>query len=250
MTRLLIDAGNSCLKWSLSDGGGLVPAERVCYADSPLRQWLKVAKPQWQAVTEVWVSSVGGAEQRALLNAALSQHSLGPVHYAQTQTQCCGVVCGYAQIAQLGVDRWLALLAAQQTGGGDKLIIDLGTAMTIDFLSADGQHQGGAIAPGIHALFSSVSESTALQGLTLGEDVRLKAKWQNSTEGGLQLGVRLMLEGAVARALALSGEHTQVIVTGGHGGVLVDWLKALDMTVEHCPDLVLSGLEHLANSRL
>lgn len=138
MSDWLFDLGNSRFKAAAWDGG----------APGPVQAW-----PHGEDVHQApvprgrraWVASVAGPAMTAAVLERLHAH-FDQVHVATTRAECAGVRVAYAQPHRLGVDRFLALLAAHRAGG-DVLVAGVGTALTIDLLDADGRHHGGRIAP-------------------------------------------------------------------------------------------------------
>ncbi len=252
MNRLLMDFGNSCLKWVLVDGvvdlDKCFSIDRHCYTDHSLKKVLDDNKGKWRLVDEVWISCVLAESQRAFIESWFIALGVTAVHFAFTQKQCCGVHCGYEQPAELGVDRWLALLAANPLAKGNKLVVDLGTAITVDLLTSTGQHLGGLIAPGAEVMMRSLTDSTALQGVQLLERPLDHATWGKSTEDGLQLGVQGMIEGLLRRSIILAEaqlgteDSLTVVLTGGYADRFNGSADQLQSVLLFRPDLVLMGL--------
>ena len=153
------------------------------------------------------------------------------------------VISGYQEPSQLGVDRWLALIGtAELFPNRSALIIDAGTATTIDYISAAGQHQGGWILAGIKALVSCVLTETAhvkvednekeslVFGINTSENVH-NAAWA-ATVGAVNLAISQIQ----ARDLILD----EVIITGGNGKLLSSLASHQNTVIE---ELVFFGLQ-------
>lgn len=157
---LELDVGNSRIKWRLLAvddlaflGGGHVPGfaelQRVTELDT--------------AITMARMCSVrGGDVNKQLEEWVRAKHGVELVRASVTQS-CGGVTNQYADVARLGIDRWLAMLAAYQRAGGACMIIDSGTAFTIDVVDAQGLHLGGYIIPGLKLMRSSLESNTAIR---------------------------------------------------------------------------------------
>jgi type III pantothenate kinase len=149
---LVIDLGNSRLKWAIADAAGLRP-------DPPggALPWPDAEPPwaDWQALrpTGVALASVAGAGPVADLESRLAARLRCPVRRPFVQARWQGLLCAYPQPERLGIDRWLALIAAhRQSAATPVLVASAGTALTIDRLDPGGRHAGGLIAPGLAAM--------------------------------------------------------------------------------------------------
>src|SRR5450759_5589525 len=145
MTDLLlaIDAGNTRIKWGLWDAGRWLSAG-VADTEDCARLFSKLGHvPQ-----HIIISNVAGREVEAHLLAQLSVAGRR-IHVISSLSEQCGVKNSYRNPAQLGTDRWAALIAARRHGFGAKLVVVAGTAMTIDALTAEGVFLGGVIVPGL-----------------------------------------------------------------------------------------------------
>lgn len=149
---------------------------------------------------------------------------------------------------RVGVDRLLCCLAAFRMAEQACIVVDAGTAITVDFIDGQGVHQGGAIAPGVGAMLAGLaSAAPALPTLTAAEALAFtqpeKQPWGQDTEPAMALGARAAAVGLVHRlvdtfALAYGG-YPRVIATGGDALPLFE----NDEIVEHVvPDLQLAGL--------
>jgi len=156
-----------------------------------------------------------------------------------------GVTSGYRDPAQLGTDRWAALIAAHRTGPGHKLVVNAGTALTIDALTADGRFLGGMIVPGPALMRRSLDRGTA--GLRLTEGAF--AEFPASTPDAITTGAIQACAGAVERmrdAMAGAGcAPSQVVLSGGAAPELVAHLPIAATIREN---LVLDGLLLIARS--
>lgn len=157
---LLIDLGNSSLKAAMLQQGGLGPIERLAYAGADLVDVAESLAAQRTAPAAVSLASVLPAVLTDMFRKTLARRWACPIRLVRTQSEAHGVRIAYADANRLGVDRWLALIAAHREHQGDVVIADLGSALTVDVLRADGEHLGGVIAPGFAAMFAGLSAST------------------------------------------------------------------------------------------
>lgn len=241
--KLLVDVGNTAVKWRLKGGkeirsGGLMHD----------RDWAGIVDGMVGQLTDaadnILVASVAGREGDQLLALALEQE-LGcrPAFY-YSQIEDCGVRNAYTQPERLGVDRWLATIEAWNRYGA-AIVVDCGTAITLDLVDAAGQHHGGYIAPGIGLMKKSLFQGTA--------DLHVQAIEQQSlapgitTTEGVERGVLLMAAAFVSQAVVelqkAVSDTCRILMTGGDARLLLPFLP---ISVERVPDLVLDGLDRVA----
>lgn len=231
--RLLIDAGNSRLKWALVADGAWLARGVSGYEDwSALESQLETAPP-------CFIASVAGTGHEQALAARLAAAGCAAT-WLQAAAELAGVTNTYRSPRQLGVDRWMGLIAARQRCSGAVLVVSVGTAMTVDALSAGGVFLGGLIAPGAGLMRQALRQGTARVGESSGQ-------WQafpRATGDAVESGIVAALCGAIERQHAQLAEATAVaprcLVTGGGAEAV---LRHLRVAVEHVPDLVLEGID-------
>lgn len=235
---LQLDIGNSRVKWRRCARGeilgrGAVP--RLGLADM-FTEMGEDSRP-----AQVWVSSVAGEEAENLLQQQIrEQWGLSP-WFARPGAQACGVSNSYTQPRRMGVDRWLAMLAAWHETRNPVCVVDAGSALTIDFVDAAGQHQGGYILPGLDSMERALLSDTDRVRFT--DAARENLGPGRSTEEAVYNGLFLSQAGAVSLALGrLDGDYA-LYFTGGNGRNL---FQSLDLGGKFEEDLVLDGLELLA----
>ena len=234
---LCIDCGNSRLKWGLHDGQGWLKQ-----AAMPLAELggLAQAFSGPPAPTAVIACSVAGDEPRRAVERAAAALGL-PLTWLISQPAQCGVTNGYTIPAQLGADRWAALIGARQLFPGDCLVVNAGTATTIDVLDRNGVFQGGLILPGIDLMRASLAGNTAQLPLADGACQSLP----RNTADAIASGALLATAGAIARMFAhvAATPGATCLVTGGAAAPLLPVLQVPWRAVEH---LVLEGLRRVA----
>lgn len=172
---LLIDAGNSRIKWALADGRGQLGETGMLQhdADAGLGDSGSLAtlhelpwterSPAIATPHSIWISNVAGAAVAQRIAALLdASWPAVPRHTITTQAQQCGVSNRYQTPAQLGSDRWAGLLGAHAAYPGEHLLIaTCGTATTLESLRADGVFCGGLIVPGWTLMMQALGQHTA-----------------------------------------------------------------------------------------
>lgn len=236
--RLLVDVGNSRVKWALAAGAELEPAAGVADIGDALAALDTATLP---GVDEVWVSDVLGGARRDALGATLQRRCNVDVRFAIVQKHHAGLRCVYEQPARLGVDRWLMLLAVWLQQGGPACVAAAGTALTFDAVDAQGQHQGGCIAPGLRAMQQAVLDSTAFESAAPAE--AFSAGLGVDTESCVRQGALHAAAGLLDRLGAEHGAGAACLLAGGDAPRLLPHLRS---HWRHRPALVLEGLLALA----
>lgn len=245
MTRMLVDLGNSRIKWAWAETP-LRSRHAEYHAD--LRALLDAQWGSYDAPAQVWVASVADAARRAALQSWVAQQWSCPVHSLTAAGQQCGVRNRYQDPAQLGADRWAALIAARRQQAGNVCVVDCGTAVTIDALDADGVFRGGVILPGIATARRALLQSTAQIRDSSGVDDDCCGL---TTADAVAAGTLFGTAGAIERIVREQavGFHAppQVLLTGGEAALVMPLLH-LPYPVHVLPDLVLMGLAIVAQS--
>lgn len=233
-----IDAGNSRLKWRLTTRADGVTESGVVSDQAALFDCLAGLVPE-----RIRLASVRGRDWSAAFCRQAGQHWRQSVEVASSTGHAANVTNAYAEPSALGVDRWLAMLAAHARCEGVAAVVDLGTAITLDAVGDDGRHLGGYIVPGLArqcALLEDVGRIGALASHAPGH-------WRvpgTSTSAAVRNGALTMVatwlggDPLVRSAAARDG----LFVTGGDAAAIMGPLGELGLVVRHEPDLVLDGL--------
>lgn len=223
-----LDVGNSYTKWRAGMQRGSVVTGELPKLE--------------QRVVRVRVSAVAQPEN------LLSQQIRGMYHvqpeFAKTSKTLSGIHNGYDDISQLGVDRWLALVAAWHRVQSDLIVFDLGTAMTADYVRVDGNHLGGYIVPGLNAMRSALGKRTRdVQVCESDSNVILGGAPAANTSDAVNFGLRRVQVGWIRSCIEVGiqsfSNSPTLILTGGD--LAVKDLSQL-FQFQYFPDLVLEGL--------
>jgi type III pantothenate kinase len=234
---LLVDIGNSRLKWALASlASGPGPVES-CEHDNTLpdaigEKWAAIDRPQ-----QLLVSSVaGGGIVDQLGELAWNLWGI-EMQLPVSEKEYAGLVNCYAHPERLGIDRWLAMIGARESITGPVCVVDAGTALTIDVVDASGRHRGGLILPGIDLMTGSLQSGTAIPDYS---EPLAGAMLGCSTVNAIQLGSLQALGSLVDRvANGSSIEGLRLLLTGGDAARVA---SVIEYPVEHIPDLVFRGL--------
>jgi type III pantothenate kinase len=237
----LFDAGNTRIKWGLHDGRGYVATGAVETANAAS---LGEVLPSAPRAARAIASNVAGAAARDALE-RICQARGTALSFITSRPEQLGVKSGYQDPAQLGTDRWAALVAAHHAGPGHKLVVNAGTALTIDALTADGRFLGGMIVPGPQLMRRSLDRGTAGLRLTEGRFVEFPA----STPDAITTGAIQACAGAIERMRdAMAGADcapSQIVLSGGAAPEIAGHLPIAATIREN---LVLDGLLLMARS--
>lgn len=167
MSILEIDAGNTRIKWRLIDyknkknisSGAVLALDLSDELPKAFSQDLLELKNV--DVVEITVSNVRGNGFANALSSFCEKHFSISINFALVSQEQAGLTIAYKNVETLGVDRWLAMLAAKHFAQSAVCVVDCGSAITIDFINADGQHEGGYIVPGLQMMQRSLGDQTA-----------------------------------------------------------------------------------------
>lgn len=237
---LLVDAGNTRIKWALVDDGAALGAWRANGAG--LHAEFDRIALEWAAsgCTRALVSNVAGPALGERIAAALPA-GLEVEWFASTPARA-GLHNGYREPARLGCDRFAAAIGARALAPGQDLIVaTCGTATTVDAVRADGCFVGGMILPGLALMASSLARNTAQLPLVAAGTAPAPLFGDN-TDDAIAAGCLSAQAGAIERAVA--GHGAQVcIVSGGAAPYIVPNLKVPYLAVDN---IVLVGLHAAA----
>lgn len=247
--RLLIDAGNSRLKWASGDRSGLRETGLVSRAAVTAEGLAGIFSRFGDALSSVWVANVAGPDMERMLRQAGGDALAANWHFVQSQASCLGVRNGYRDAAQLGVDRWVAMVAGYRLQGGPLCVVDAGTALTLDAVDATGQHLGGVIVPGLELMQASLRKDTSqIDQRAGGGEPAGEGLFARSTLEAISAGSVLALAGLIERAVAEITRHVAqpvLLLTGGDAVRLGKYCKLAHQVMPH---LVLEGLNMMAES--
>lgn len=238
--RLLIDAGNTRIKWRLEHAGiAIDEGWSALDSDDPLA----AIGDYLSSISRVGVSTVIREDVRLELLSYLERKVPGSVRFYWAERERFGLQNSYADPQAMGADRWHGMYGAWALHRGGCAVIDAGSAITVDYVSQEGLHLGGYILPGLKMMLKSLKTDAARITFEA-NDVASAQPGKNTTEcvnHGLSWLSLAMIE-RVRKDMAEFG-LAEVLVTGGDAL----WLLALGMDGSHHPSLVLDGLGYIDN---
>ncbi len=255
MTTLLIDAGNTRIKWARLHGKKRGSVHALPWSARNLN---RVAQQifgdgiQWR---QVLVGSVAGVTVNAALRRAAEVADAPTPIFVQSTDRLAGVSNGYRVATRLGVDRWLAMIGARARWPRQALcIVSIGTAITVDVLDGRGRHRGGWIIPGPRLMVDALLARTALikpRANASGAEVRATdGRWARDTRAAIAVGALQASDAVVnhahREAIKLLKEPVLLLLSGGGATARVCRRTNVATKSVRTPELVLDGLAVLA----
>ncbi len=247
---LLLDIGNTRIKWGFLREGQLQAGGALLRGEGDVAAVIAAVQLEQSSPARVVISNVAATEYNDLLCHQVAASWGCEVERVAAQAAAFGVINGYDEPQQLGVDRWLALVAARNMVGGALCVIDCGTALTVDLVNSSGAHLGGMIVPGMALMQAALIDNT--------EGLRVASEWQakdellflarNTTDailGGAHYALIALIDRVASDAQVALGEAAEVVLSGGDAAVL---RKHLQCETLFEPDLVLKGLAVVAGA--
>lgn len=233
--KLLMDVGNTRVKWQLVRHGHLVDSGfSALDADAPLGD----ISNRFADIKRIAVSTVISEDWRRDLQMQLEELSCAPIVFHWAESRRGGLVNAYTETGRMGADRWHAMYGAWRAGAGGFAIIDAGSAITVDYVADSGMHIGGYILPGKQMMLNSLRQDAARIGFET-SDVHAAEPGASTTQC-VQHGLVWLWASMAARIEADCRRYglERVLVTGGDAEDLI----GAGLVACHEPSLVLRGL--------
>jgi type III pantothenate kinase len=251
VTALLLDVGNTRLKWGVAEKGEIHKTGSIAQQKIRDKGLGTLTSRLPRAVDAAIASNVAGPSFSTRLAGVVGAHCGCDLRFAKTEKSAFGVHNSYKQYRRMGVDRWVAMVGAWTEVQSACVVVDAGTAVTIDAIDDDGSHLGGLILPGIALMADSLTSQTSdiprtrtTTGVYTG--MEMFAKNTSAAVGsGALASVAGAIEGSI-RTLRSNAYDVTVVLTGGDASRI---LPTLDESPLHRPNLVLQGLLQMLECR-
>lgn len=249
---LLIDAGNTRVKWALVPSGmrGAEALGRWSASGMADHAQVRQLAESWrgQKIVRVLISNVAGQSMRDTLEQILLG-VLGmqpvPLEWFASSAALAGIHNRYRTPTQLGCDRFASAIGAHALFAAAPLIVaTCGTATTVDAVTAEGDFLGGMILPGLGLMASSLARNTA-QLPQVADAMEIAGPFADHTDAAIVSGCLAAQAGAIERAVAAhrrSHGEVQCILSGGAAALIAPHLSFSAARVDN---LVLIGLHHV-----
>ena len=247
---LVIDVGNTRLKWAWLTSTGLSDQQAVVHRDAKPGIWTAALFESGQKPTRVLISNVAGPDMAKTLSRMTRKVYKVNAEFVTATPEFHGLVNGYLDPKLLGADRWLALLGAWTRTHSALCVVDAGTAVKVDSVDAAGHHLGGLIVPGIHMMREALMSKTSdIAKAAEHSTPSLAGVLANNTVGAVSRGAVFALAGLADRAAEVieqsTGVKPKLFITGGDAGMITGTMRSRGEIV---PDLVLQGLAVIAQA--
>ncbi|ADE15723.1 transcriptional activator, Baf family [Nitrosococcus halophilus Nc 4] len=247
---LLVDIGNSRIKWARLDGGKPADVKAMVRGKTGIKRVLTKAWKDLEGVSRVVVANAGGPKVAEQLQEWSQKHWQIVPEFLTSRSNGYGIRNAYSKPETLGIDRWLELVAVRQRYRGSAhkgaiYIVDCGTAITIDVLATDGKHLGGLIVPGLTMMPKLLADNTAGIDETAEtwEYSLLASTTSAAVNGGALYAAIAFIDRVSADVAAEVRGDLKRVITGGDAPRMLPLLRD---KYEHLPDLVLWGLARVA----
>ena len=238
---LLLDGGNSQLKWAWVENGVFNEVTHAPYRD------LSRLGEEWAERSDDRTRIVGCAVCGDLKKALVEAHLTVPVRWLPSMPQALGIRNHYRNPAEHGSDRWFNALGSRRFSQNACVVVSCGTAVTTDALTEDNHYLGGTIMPGFHLMKEALAAKTANLDRPAGKVYPFPTTTPNAITSGMMdavCGAVIMMHGRLQQKTG-EGRPVDVIITGGGASKVVNALPkqfVLDNTVKIVDNLVIYGL--------
>ena len=246
--KLLVDIGNTRLKWIALQDGLVIKRGHLLHREIDPERWGNRLWGRLRRPSQIVIANVAGPAVRDALNVWFRQNWAMQANFVRSEVQQFGISNGYEEPHLLGVDRWVAMIGCRQLQQCNSVIIDCGTAATIDALRIDGKHLGGVILPGLRLMHEALYQKTnQIDAQDIGDVVFLGRNTRDCIWGGAVHALAATLDRVfsyMAKAMAETHPGTTVaVLTGGNAEALHPYLER-EYVLE--PDLIFRGHKVIA----
>ncbi len=245
--KLLLDIGNTALKWATYHNQQVLASGVVPHQKNITKSLQEIAT-DLSVIESVLVANVTGESSNREVSDYFHQRLDIAVYIIKSQAEGFNVKNGYVVPERLGVDRWMALIAARKISKQTLLIVDLGTATTFDALTASGNHLGGLIMPGLQLMHESLLNETSIPNVPfIDVDVDFASDTVGAVSSAAILSTVALTERLYQALSNRTGSFPQLIMTGGHAKVVGTQL-GVNGAIRYEPELIMQGLAIVADS--
>lgn len=240
---LLLDGGNSQLKWAWVENGTFTEVSRAPYRD------LAKLGEEWLRFADEDVKIVGCAVCGSVKKAMVEEQLTRPVEWLSSMLQALGIRNHYRRPEEHGSDRWFNALGSRRFTQNACVVVSCGTAVTTDALTEDNHYLGGTIMPGFHLMKEAMALKTANLNRPIGKVYPFPTTTPNAIASGMMdavCGALMMMHGRLKDKTG-EGKPVDIIITGGGAARVVQALPEAfvhDNQVKIVDNLVIHGLLH------
>ena len=242
---LLMDIGNTRIKWGVLENRALSGIDSLSITlsrDFDLKS-LFLSVPS--DVKSIVASCVLSKETQIKLTESFSDNFELVIEFIEPKNRFSGLTNGYNNPSKLGADRWAAMVGAHNEFGGNILVVDMGTAITIDYIDSEGMHKGGQILNILDQSTGNINTKININDTATKEIER----WGKNTDDAIISGAMSAISGAINAAVfsfKIEDSMPSVILTGGDAIYFKD---VFDYSLSYRPNLVLEGLAKISGKK-
>jgi len=239
--KLLLDIGNSSVNWAMEEQEQFISDGVFSYDKNNFENNLQKNLLLSQKPSNIMVSNVAGSEVFLSLNSWVKKHWHQEIWQPCVTARFKELKNCYSDTQQMGIDRWLAMVAGWDKYQSALCVVACGTALTIDAIDMDGNHLGGYIIPGIELMQRALIINTERINISVQNQAFLDyaKNTQNAVNNGILLATVAMIDRVVNKLSNDSNCNPKCIISGG----MAELIKPLlEYSFEHEPNLVLCGL--------
>jgi type III pantothenate kinase len=238
---LLLDVGNTRVKWAWLEYLEIARAAAVAH-DATRRSWQRQIEADGHRPSRIVIASVAGPAFAAAVTLWARDHYRVEPEFISASAAFGGITNAYARPAALGVDRWLAMIAAWRAAPGATVIVSGGTALTVDSIDRNGRHRGGLIVPGL-TMMREARAPFEDDGARLPGSAFAPVAGREALPDCALLALAALADRSAAEGARCLGAEPRLVLTGGDAPLIAPHLThAADLV----PDLVLRGLAIVA----
>jgi len=239
--NLLVDIGNSRIKWARQRGADVQSYGACVYNKAHLLKSVAQSWPDVPRPDQVIIANVAGQKMATEISAYLDSLWAITPRFLLVSREAAGVINAYEDPDQLGIDRWLAIIAAWRRYQSSVCIVDCGTALTLDVVTDSGQHAGGFIVPGLSLMSDVLNSQTGQINTSPSQKLSLEPgrNTRDCISNGALMSITSLIIQMFDKVKREQGKASHCIITGGYAEEIRPLLEA---DYDYDPHLVLNGI--------
>ncbi|MGB1800574.1 MAG: type III pantothenate kinase [Gammaproteobacteria bacterium] len=242
--ELLLDIGNSSVNWAIQESTKFVSSGAFAYSGKTIQQDMEQNLSIREKPAAVMVANVAGNPVLNSLNDWVKRQWQQECWQASVSAEYKDLKNSYQDTSQMGVDRWLAMIASWEANQSALCLVSCGTALTVDLIDHDGNHKGGYIIPGIELMQQALINNTEQINTDIKKQPSIESAkdTQTAINNGAFAATVFMIDSVTERFYATSNNEVKCIISGGMANLINPLLKH---SFYYEPNLVLMGLSIL-----
>ena len=239
--ELLLDIGNSSVNWAIHEQDSFRSTGAFAYSSKTFQQDVEDNLSSIENLTAVLVSNVAGSEIFNSLNEWSKTQWQQQCWQPKVTTEFNTLKNSYQNTTQMGLDRWLSMIASWENNQSAVCLVSCGTALTIDLIDNNGAHQGGYIIPGIELMQKALINNTVQINSDIKKEpsIDYASDTQTAINNGAFMATVSMIDAAIDRFYTESNTEAICIISGGMANLIKPLLKH---SFHYDANLVLKGL--------